>query len=307
MIFVDDFNGTNDSDRIDAAISHAESESLRASCTRTVVFAERRYRVTRAITVMGGVSLASEGGGSDSTELQFHDIEDGQTLVKLVDGSRTGFRGFRITAAMNQSAACVTGLECQSLSSADLRKFQIRLDMLGDNSTGIRCSRLSRNAESNSFAHFEVRAAKPVVFNSGDNCSFRHWDMCCTNSVTGGDVSAIFQGGPATCPLHLHVGPGTGQRGDHAIYFRSIADRVGSGLFLSGFRWEQGTDHGQAAWVCDVQRIHATTGQLVHGLETFAMRDCRNSPRQHSTEIAGTVQTSIDDSNFLFGTPKTAA
>lgn len=278
-------------DQLRSAIARAEAES-RSNNTATVICQDIVYDLHEPLVVSGHVSLVSEGFGKRATVLRFRDIKDDQRLLTIRNGNACRFQGISIRDSPNK-AQNVVGLRVESMSSSTLSDFEVRLTHVGNGNVGIVHERVAVWGESVVMEKFDCRAENPLRILSGDNITIRDWDMTCTgDKSTTGEATAIISAGPMSAPDHWHIGPGTGQRGDHALMIKSDARRTGSGLSIDGFRWEQGTDWGQAAW-------HVEFSRTGHCLEFMRMTNCRHSQRKSSTFIDGVMR--FDHHGYLPG------
>lgn len=300
MIHVDDMPGVNDFEKIGEAIALAHKTSRPKNGTVTIHFAERDYLVHAPLVFSNHLFLKSEGSGRRSTQIKFTNPQSGQSLLTMLGNNAGGLSGIAIQARANNLVHNVIGLHVIDCGSCVFRDYEVQVQSLGLNSCGVQHERRRMWGESNTFERFDVRAARPFVLLSGDNLSVSKFDITCLGDVDENHVSSIFQGGPTTTPDHWVISEGTGQGGDHAFYIRSTVNRVGSGLAINDYRWEQGTQTDKAAWVVDINRT--SNGTRRHALELLNMSGCRHPQRDHSTEFKGIMKETIDG-NFLPGTP----
>jgi hypothetical protein len=120
------------------------------------------------------------------------------------------------------------------------------------------------------------------MIGSGDNITFSNFDITCLGSVTVGNIKAVFQNEGSYVPANLVIGPGSGQKGDHAICFVGRRERTrgtGDSMTVQNFRWEQGSSRGPA-WLIDIFRFAIEQPeQRLHAIESLVMINCRNSPK----------------------------
>ena len=301
IIHVDDMApGGTDQAKVEQAIERAQQEASTNNKTSTVYFAERTYLLMRPLVVESHVFLSSTGQGRRSTRLVFFNVQSNTALITLRHGYAAGIRGLQIHADHQSKASNVIGLYCEALGGCVLSNFSIDLSTLGANGVGVAHARHEVWGESNTFEKFHILAPRPVVILSGDNLVFRDFVITCLGEVTGDSISACFQAGSQTTPDHWVIGPGSGQKGDHAFYIRSKVTRVGSGLIIRDFRWEQANRNEAPAWVVDINRTH-TTGDRVHALAYLIMSGCQNPHRTNAAEIEGVMTMDIARGNFLPG------
>ena len=302
IIHVDDMApGGTDQAKVEKAIERAQQEANADNKTSTVYFSERTYRLTRPLVVESHVFLSSTGQGRRSTRLVFFNVKSNTALITLRHGYAAGIRGLQIHADPDANVTNVIGLYCEALGGCVLSNFSIDMTTLGANGVGIAHARREIWGESNTFEKFNVLAPRPVIILSGDNLVFRDFVVTCLGAVTGDAVMACFQAGNKTTPDHWVIGPGSGQKGDHAFFIRSKVKRVGSGLIIRDFRWEQGESNDAPAWVVDIKRTHAT-GERLHALAFLVMSGCQNAQRTNATEIEGVLTMDIANGNYLPGT-----
>ena len=239
-------------------------------------FKPKIYRLRRPLLIPGGVVLAGEGLGRRESRLVWEDCNSNSALLIFRDGFGGGLQNVDIRLGANlQSKKNVTALYLHSQSSAVFKDFAIDLSNIGSDSNGIVLARNKTNNESLKFENFNIRAARPVIVMSGDNLIFENFDCNCSSPVTDG-VSAVFQNWDGNVPDNWTIGPGSGQKGDHAIAFTGTTNRTGDSLTIIGYRWEQGTTKGPA-WLFDVVRKSRSAGSRSHFLESLTMINCRNA------------------------------
>ena len=221
---------------------------------------------------------------------------DDQPLLWFHDCHGGGLENIAISVrslAANQRGDRVTGILLQSQSSAVLQNFTVDLTNAGEDSVGLHLAndkRVVRNTESVTVRDFNIAAPKPVVIGSGDNLTFSTFDLTLIDRHSTGSTKAIFQNSNSYVPANLVIGPGTGQKGDHAISFTGQRERLrgtGDSFTIQNFRWEQGTDKGPA-WEIDINCFNPKKPQTrLHAIESVVFINCRHSPKNSKRDYVG--------------------
>lgn len=245
----------------------------------------RRYRLNKSIVVRGGVVLTSDGRGRRAVRLRWNNVVDNQALLHFVDGHGGGLENVAIAVGQlepGHKGDGVIGLLLESQSSAVFEHFTVDMSGAGANAVGVKIGKAAkvRNTESTTVQHFNVSAPKPVVIASGDNLVLSHFDLFVMDNHTNDNLAAVFQNENGYVPPNVVIGPGSGQRGDHALAFvgkREKKHGTGDMLTIQNFRWEQGTPKGPAWWI-DVFRFDpAEPKKRLHAIESVVFINCRNS------------------------------
>ena len=262
-------------------------------------FKVKTYRLRRPVVVPGGVVLAGEGLGRREARLLWEDCQSNSALLIFRSGFGGGLRNVDIRLASNlKNRTNVTALYLQSQSSAVFRDFAINLSNIGPDSNGIVIARLGPNQTNNEslkFQDFNISASRPVIIMSGDNLHFENFDCICSMPVREG-LSAIFQNWNGNPPGNWTIGPGTGQKGDHAIALTGTTNRRGTSLVVFGYQWEQGSGKGPA-WLFDIDHPGQTNPDIrAHFIESLTMINCRNARQKQSPDY---VSVRLPDDSYL--------
>lgn len=282
---------------------------------------DRIYFLNDTIEVPGSIVLASDGAGRQAADLRWSAVdgsalEDERAFIKFGGGFGGGLQNVRMTNAAGLSGDDnIRGLILDSVSSFTCENFRIDMSQLGDNSTGILVQRTgNQSTESLTVRDFNVSAVRPVVIKSGDNITISNFDLLCLDEKSSSTAKAIFQNENGHRPANLTIGPGTGQKGDHAVHF--VGERTGTTagvpgnlLTIQNFRWEQGNPNTGPAWVIDLERYFESNGARFFAIEDVVMINCRNSIPLTSTNpnvvnpnyVSRRIQW-VDNLNFLGGT-----
>lgn len=276
-----------------------------ASYVENGQFKARRYRLNKTIVVKDGVVLSTDSGGRRGVRLRWDNVMDDQPLLHFTDCHGGGLENIAVAVrslAPGHRGNRVTGILLQSQSSIILENFTVDLSNAGEDSVGLHVGKNSsptRNTESLSVRDFNIIAPNPVVIENGDNMTFSDFDLTLLERNSAGSIKAIFQNRSAYTPANLVIGPGSGQKGDHAICF--TGDRIrskgtGDCFTIQNFRWEQGTNKGPA-WKIDVHRFDPTdSAKRLHAIESVVFINCRHSPQNSNSEYVG---RQIPDSGVL--------
>ena len=277
----------------------SESTTQKNSATNSgYEFKVKTYRLRRPVVVPGGVVLAGEGLGRREARLLWEDCQSNSALLIFKSGFGGGLRNVDIRLASNlKNKTNVTALYLQSQSSAVFRDFAIDLSNIGPDSNGIVIARLpsQEHNESLKFQDFNISASRPVIIMSGDNLHFENFDCICSTPVTNG-FSAVFQNWNGKPPGNWTIGPGTGQKGDHAIALTGTTNRRGTSLVVFGYQWEQGSGKGPA-WLFDIDHpVKTNPNTRAHFIESLTMINCRNARQTQSPDY---VSVRLPDDSYL--------
>ena len=260
------------------------SSTTASSSNQPYEFSPQVYRLRRPILVPSGVVLAGKGLGRREARMVWEDCQSNSALLIFRNGFGGGLRNIEIRLGANlESKSNVTALYLHSQSSAVFKDFSIDMANIGADSNGIVIARNKTNNESLKFDDFNIRASRPVIIMSGDNLIFQNFDCTCISPVTQG-YSAIFQNWNGSVPANWTIGPGSGQKGDHAIALAGETNKSGDLLTVMGFRWEQGSDKGPA-WLFDIKHPSPKDPEArAHFVESLVMINCRNSPKSQNPD-----------------------
>tara|TARA_R110002049_G_scaffold72490_2_gene187222 strand:- start:259630 stop:260598 length:969 start_codon:yes stop_codon:yes gene_type:complete len=300
---VDSQQGRYDDDKVREAISLAQS--VESNRTATVVFSARYYHLTAPLIIAGNVSLVSDGAGRRATTLRFErGLNPGVDLVHFQGGFGNVISNMSIEtpAGVQQTAANVSCLRLNNVSSFTAENLELQGKDLGPNSSGV----LVEGRESVVIRDFNATASRGIVVDSGDNIRVYNFDIQVSGSVRGDDATgtqaklAGIQGTKSFAGNFVQFSHGTIQRGEHAVYIDSNVAVAGGSLVLQDVRYEQGLidqNRSNAAWHVRIRRDKG------HGFERLIMRGCRNSPRESpATHLSGASGYTIDTGNVFHST-----
>lgn len=269
-------------------IRNSKNSSQESTTNSGYEFNPKIYRLKRPILVPGGVVLAGEGLGRREARLVWEKCESNSALLIFRNGFGGGLRNLDIRLGPKlESKTNVTGIYLHSQSSAVFKDFAIDMSVVGADSNGMVIARNKTNNESLKIQNFNIRAARPVIVMSGDNLIFENFDCLCSSPVSSNGISAIFQNWNGNVPANWTIGPGSGQKGDHAIALTGISEKTGDALTIIGFRWEQGTSKGPA-WLFDIDRRSKKNDRL-HFAESITMINCRNGRQAGSPDYVSVL------------------
>ena len=311
-----------DTYRIQSAIDVAHAATLRSGLSSRVIipagkiengqYVTQQYRLNKTIVVKGGVVLSTDSGGRRGVRLKWENVKDDQALLRFSDCHGGGLENIVLSVrslAPGQRGNRVTGILLESQSSALLESFTVNLSQAGEDAIGLHVAKNSsaiRNTESLTVRDFDITAPKPVVIESGDNMTFSTFDLTLIERHSTDSTSAIFQNRNGYTPANLVIGPGTGQKGDHAICFTGQRERLrgtGDCFTIQNFRWEQGTPKGPA-WKIDINRFDPRQPRKrLHAIESVAFINCRHSPQKSNPSYIGRdIPTNgVLNTNFVGG------
>ena len=260
-------------------------------------YEHKMYRLRRPILVPGGVVLVGEGYGKREARLVWEDCQSNSALLIFRNGFGGGLRNVDIRVIEKLSDKVnVTAIYVHSQSSAIFENFAVDFRGLGSNSNGLVVNRNNTNTESVIFRDFNIAASRPVIIMSGDNLTFSNFDCTCVGEVKDDSISAVFQNFGGNVPANWTIGPGTGQKGDHAFALTGTTKRSGDALTILGYRWEQGTTKGPA-WLFDVDhRFRHKPEWRAHFVESITMINCRNSPQKDNSDY---VSIKLPDDSYI--------
>ena len=295
-----------DTYRIQTAIDIAHAATYTSGLSSRVIipagliengqYKTRSYRLTKTINVKGGVVLATDSGGRRGVRLRWVNVKDDQPLLRFHNCHGGGLEDIALaihSLADGQKGDRVTGILLESQSSMVLKDFTVDLSGAGEDSIGLLLTndrQVTRHTESVTVRDFNIHAPKPVVIECGDNLTFSTFDLTLLDRHSPGSISAIFQNRNGYVPANLVVGPGTGQKGDHAICFTGQRERLrgtGDCFTIQNFRWEQGTDKGPA-WKIDINRFDPEKPETrLHAIESVVFINCRSGGRPSNPDYIG--------------------
>ena len=264
------------------------------------------YYLTETIHIPAGVFLTSDSKGRRGAFLQWRDLKPGENAFLSVGGHGSGIEGLTLGLGgelIGRDDLIGLTTERGEASSCVFEDFWINMQSAGDRSIGIYC----QGRESLTFRRFDIQAARPVVIGSGDNLVFAEFDLTVLPDKKGGqdDISAVFSNADNYSPANLFIGPGSGQKGDHAVHFKARRERlqgVGDTCIIQGFRWEQANfETVGPGWLFDITRavdLSDDTDRL-HGIESIMMIGCRSG--QFHLQNPNYVGARVGEGTFFGG------
>ena len=254
----------------------------------TLVLQDGVYYLNGPLTISGHVSLVSEGRGRRSVRLVFTDPQSDTALVTVKNCNGIVFDGINIKAFGDANR--VIGLLSESNSSATFSNFDIQLQ-LGFDCVGLKHRRNKIWGESCIYEKFDIRSdGSCVEIQGGDNNQFRDFD-CTAGTKVHQMISSVFKFADNSVPHNIVIGPGTGQKGDHAYYCNSVSDSVSGGLItFRDYRWEQPSSKDTVAFLHTPKRKDGKPG---HVTERVNFIGCRNSRVNQAVKIENTLRTRI--------------
>ena len=252
----------------------------------TLVIPDGTYRLNKPLVINGGVSVVSGGRGRRSVRLVFTGVKDGDNLVTVKGNNGGVIDGLNIKCFDERDN--ITGLLSENCSSMTFSNFDIELQC-GYDCVGLKHLRNGKLGESCIYERFDIRSCGTCVeIQGGDNNAFRDFDCRAGTKVREG-VSAIFRFAENSVPHHVRIGPGSGQRGNHAYYCDSVSDSVSGGCILfDSFRWEQPSTKQTTAFVHTPKRKFSRPG---HVTERFTLIGCRSSRVDMAIKVTNTLKT----------------
>ena len=184
----------------------------------------------------------------------------------------------------------VVGLLSDSNSSATFSNFDIELK-LGNDCIGLKHLRNEKWAESCIYERFDIRSEGSCVeIQGGDNNQFRDFDCRAGTKVVDG-VSAVFRFAENSVPHSIVIGPGSGQKGNHAYYCNSVSNSISGGMItFRDYRWEQPETKDTVAFLHMPKRKDGKSG---HVTERINFVGCRSSKVNQAVKIQNTLRTRI--------------
>lgn len=246
------------------------------------------------------VSLIGDGAGSRAARLGYNGPETDQPLINVVgNGYGAEIGGFEI-ALSDRSLPNVTALQIGG-ATKNAKVRDIRFEHFGKDTLGI----VVQGHESLTVEHCEFRCTVPVVYEAGDNITFRDMDI---GTATTEAARASMSSGryPLTCvwikklPDHLlFEGSQTWQGGDHMIYARLENQTIfGSGLRIENVRWEQSLSKASTSkYAIDFRNAGPQR------LEVFTVgSNVRFADRQRGIYVTGCWWLGLSESAWRTGT-----
>ena len=205
------------------------------------------YYLDKPLVITGGVSLVSEGKGRRSARLVFTDVQSDTALVTVKNCNGVVFDGINIKAFGDANR--VIGLLSESNSSSVFSNFDIELQ-LGFDCVSLKHWRNKKGGESCVYEKFDLRSDGACVeIQGGDNNQFRDFD-CRAGTKVHQMIPSVFKFTDSSVPHNIVIGPGTGQKGDHAYYCDSVSDSVSGGMItFRDYRWEQPSSKDTVAFL----------------------------------------------------------
>ena len=276
------------SDDIQLSIDKLSRVAKAKNKNETLVLTDGVYRLDKPLVVAGHVSLTSEGKGRRSVRLLFSDVQSDTALVTVKNCNGIVFDGINIKAFGDANR--VIGLLSESNSSATFSNFDIELQ-LGFDCIGLKHQRNKKWGESCIYEKFDIRSEGSCVeIQGGDNNQFRDFD-CTAGTKVHQMISSVFKFADNSVPHNIVIGPGTGQKGDHAYYCNSVSDSVSGGLItFRDYRWEQPSSKDTVAFLHTPKRKDGKPG---HVTERVNFIGCRNSRVNQAVKIENTLRTRI--------------
>ena len=254
----------------------------------TLVLTDGVYYLDKPLVITGGVSFVSEGKGRRSVRLVFTDPQSDTALVTVKNCNGIVFDGINIKAF--GEADRVIGLLSNSNSSSTFSNFDIELQ-LGNDCIGLKHQRDEKWGESCIYEKFDIRSGGACVeIQGGDNNQFRDFDCRAGTKVING-ASAVFRFAENSVPHNIVIGPGSGQKGNHAYYCNSVSDSVAGGLItFRDYRWEQPQTKNTIAFLHTPKRKDGKPG---HVTERINFIGCRSTRVNQAVKIENTLRTRI--------------
>lgn len=254
----------------------------------TLVLTEGVYHLDKPLVITGHVSLVSEGRGRRSVRLVFSDVKSDTALVTVKNCNGVVFDGINIKAFGDANR--VIGLLSESNSSSTFSNFDIQLQ-LGFDCVGLKHRRNKIWGESCIYEKFDIRSdGSCVEIQGGDNNQFRDFD-CTAGTKVHQMISSVFKFSENSVPHNIVIGPGSGQKGNHAYYCNSVSDSVSGGLItFRDYRWEQPSSEDTVAFLHTPKRKEGKKG---HVTERVNFIGCRSSRVNTAIKVTNTLRTRI--------------
>ena len=292
MIKVSPVNGResfiSDHSNIQSNLDNLAEIAKAKNKNETLVLADGVYHLDKPLVITGHVSLVSEGKGRRSARLVFSNVQSDTALVTVKNCNGIVFDGINIKAFGDANR--VIGLLSESNSSATFSNFDIQLH-LGFDCVSLKHWRNKKWGESCVYEKFDLRSdAACVEIEGGDNNQFRDFD-CTAGTKVHQMISSVFRFADNSVPHNVVIGPGTGQKGDHAYYCDSVSDSVSGGLItFRDYRWEQPSSKDTVAFLHTPKRKGGKQG---HVTERVNFIGCRSSRVNTAVKITNTLRTKI--------------
>jgi len=202
-------SGDDDDERIANALSSASSRTSSGSGrNQTVVLGGRDYNCTQAFD-FGRIGLESAELGDSGSKVTFSGLAAGQSGFKFSNYGPS-VSGIWVECADDQAI----GFNFDSISSPLIK--DIRATMTGSKAIGVDVTRNGgTNTESYMIDGVRASAAKPFVWQSGDNINIYNYWLECTDPD-----EAPIQGNLTTTKFeHIQFKNGYTSGGNRAFYF----------------------------------------------------------------------------------------
>ena len=254
----------------------------------TLVLADGVYYLDKPLVITGSVSLVSEGKGRRSARLVFTDAQSDTALVTVKNCNGVVFDGINIKAFGDANR--VIGLLSESNSSSVFSNFDIELQ-LGFDCVSLKHWRNKKWGESCIYEKFDLRSDGACVeIQGGDNNQFRDFD-CRAGTKVHQMIPSVFKFAGNSVPHNIVIGPGAGQKGDHAYYCDSVSDSVSGGMItFRDYRWEQPSSKETVAFLHTPKRKDGKPG---HVTERVNLIGCRCSRVDTAIEVKNTLRTRV--------------
>lgn len=254
----------------------------------TLILEDGVYYLDKPLLITGGVSLVSEGRGRRSVRLIFNNPQSDTALVTVKNCNGIIFDGINIKSF--GEADRVIGLLSDSNSSATFSNFDIEL-RLGNDCIGLKHLRNEKWGESCIYERFDIRSEGACVeIQGGDNNQFRDFDCRAGTKVING-ASAVFRFAENSVPHSIVIGPGSGQKGNHAYYCNSVSNSISGGMItFRDYRWEQPETKDTVAFLHTPKRKDGESGHVTERLNFIG---CRSSRVDKAVKVENTLKTRI--------------
>ena len=279
-IFVDQQPGDTPEEKFDAAVvAQLDSINNGASGRNAVIVpTAARYNFNTPGYTLRHRGMASPTNSKREVHLHWTDTTQGQNLVEIVGGFGHPCKGIWVSAGAPGSVSeatkfrDLTGFYFEDVKNIDVNLIDCQL--YGLDTIGCHVPPFNNQSTDQGFLKsMNLRAAMPLVIESGDNMDYINYDLTCghdpateslpanqqTSGVTRSDrVWSAIQGGDNT-RLDAHRFSGSTQRGNASVYFAATnVTGPGGSILFENHRDEQGYDIG-------IARMTITTGTASGG------------------------------------------
>jgi hypothetical protein len=104
-------------------------------------------------------------------------------------------------------------------------------------------------------------------------------------------ISSVFKFADNSVPHNIVIGPGTGQKGNHAYYCNSVSNSISGGLItFRDYRWEQPETKDTVAFLHTPKRKDGESGHVTERLNFIG---CRSSRVDKAVKVENTLKTRI--------------